>query len=128
MVGMFCWLMYLCHVSCMVCVVNVVGLGSFVCSWDAGCVSVEARVDRATSNLGVGRGLSRCGVLRVPLLRLVFEFVFVPMLLFVILVSCSNRSTPTPIGGLSALKVYLHIVGVGIGFGVLWRSLFFAGF
>ena len=50
--------MYLCHVSCMVCVVNVVGLGSFVCSWDAGCVSVEARVDRATSNLGVGRGLS----------------------------------------------------------------------
>ena len=61
----------------------------------------------------------RCVVLRVPLLRLVFEFVFIPMLLFVILVSWSNRSTPPPIGGLSALRVYLHIVGVGIGFGFL---------
>ncbi len=61
-------------------------------------------------------------------MALVFEFVFVPMLLFGILVSLSNRSTPPPTGGLSALKVYLHIVGVGIGFGALWRSLLFAGF
>ncbi len=58
MVGRFSWLMYLCHVSCMVCVVVVVGLGSLTCSWDAGCDSVVARVDRATSNLGRGRGLS----------------------------------------------------------------------
>ena len=70
----------------------------------------------------------QCVVLRVPLLRLVFEFVFVPKLLFVLLLSWSNRSTPPPIGGLSALKVYLHIVGVGIGIGVIWRSLLFAGF
>ena len=58
MVGRFSWLMYLCHVSCMVCVVIFVGLGSLVCSWDAGCVSVVARVDRAISSLGRGRGLS----------------------------------------------------------------------
>ncbi len=58
MVGRFYWLMYLCHVSCMVCVATVVGLGSFVGSWDAGWVSVVARADRATSNLGWGRGLS----------------------------------------------------------------------
>jgi hypothetical protein len=57
-VGRFSWLMYLCHVSCMVCVVIVVGLGSLVCSWDAGCVSVVARVDRAISSSGRGRGLS----------------------------------------------------------------------
>jgi hypothetical protein len=42
----------------MVCVVDVVGLGSFVYSWDAGNVSVVARVDRANSSLGWGRGLS----------------------------------------------------------------------
>ena len=58
MIGRFSWLMYLCHVSYMVWVVIVVGLGSLVCSWDAGCVSVVARVDRAISNLGRGRGLS----------------------------------------------------------------------
>ncbi len=33
----------------MVCVVVVVSLGSFVRSWDAGCISVAARVDRAMS-------------------------------------------------------------------------------
>ncbi len=38
--------------------VIVVGLGSLVCSWVAGCVSVVARVDRAISSLGRGRGLS----------------------------------------------------------------------
>ncbi len=128
MVGRFSWLVYLCHVSCMVRVVTVVGLGSFVCSRDAGCVSVVARVDRTISSLGRGRISPRCVVLRVPLLRLVLEFVLVPMMLFVIIVSWSNRSTPPPIGGLSALKVYLHIVGVGIGIGVIWRSLLFAGF
>ena len=58
MVGRFSWLMNLCHVSCMVCVVFVVGLGSLVCSWDAGRVSVVARVVRADSSLGWGRGLS----------------------------------------------------------------------
>ena len=42
----------------MVCVVVVIGLGSCVCSWDAGSVSVVARVDRAVSSLGCGRGLS----------------------------------------------------------------------
>ena len=42
----------------MVCVVFVVGLGSLVCSWDAGSVSVVARVDRAMFRLGWGRGLS----------------------------------------------------------------------
>ena len=52
MFGRFSWLMTLCHVLCMVCVVVVVGLGSFVCSWDAGSVIVVARVDRANSSLG----------------------------------------------------------------------------
>ena len=42
----------------MVCVVVVVGLESFVYSWDAGSMSVVARVDRANSSLGWGRGLS----------------------------------------------------------------------
>ena len=58
MVGRFSWLMNLCHVSCMVCGVVVIGLGSFVYSWDAGSVSVVARVDRANSSLGRGRGVS----------------------------------------------------------------------
>ena len=58
MVGKFSWLMNLCHVSCMVCVVDVIGLGSFMCSWDAGSVSVVARVDRANASLGWGRGSS----------------------------------------------------------------------
>ncbi len=69
-----------------------------------------------------------CVVLRGSLLRLVFGFVCVPMLLFVFLVSWTNRPAPLPIGGLSALGVYPHIVGVGIGFGVLWHSLLFVGF
>ena len=43
----FSWLINLCHDSCIVCVVFVFGLGSFVCSWYAGVVSVVARVDRA---------------------------------------------------------------------------------
>ncbi len=51
-------MMNLCHVSCLVCVVIVVGLGSLVCSWDVGSVSVVARVDRAISSVGWGRGLS----------------------------------------------------------------------
>ena len=38
--------------------VVVTGLGSLVCSWDAGSVSVVARVDRTNSSLGWGRGLS----------------------------------------------------------------------
>jgi len=42
----------------MVCVVVVIGLDSFVCSWDAGSVSVVARVDRTMSSLEWGRGLS----------------------------------------------------------------------
>ncbi len=42
----------------MVCVMVVIGLGSFVCSWDAGNVGVVARVDKAMSSLGCGRGLS----------------------------------------------------------------------
>jgi hypothetical protein len=42
----------------MFCVVVVIGVGSFVCSWDAGSVSVVARVDMAMSSLGCGRGLS----------------------------------------------------------------------
>ena len=42
----------------MICDVVVVGLGSLVCSWDDGSVSVAARVDRAVSSLGWGRGLS----------------------------------------------------------------------
>ncbi len=58
MVGRFSLLMNLCFVSCMVCVVVVVGLGSFVCSWDAGSVSVVARVDKANSSLGWNRDLS----------------------------------------------------------------------
>ncbi len=55
---MFSWLMKLCHDSCMVCVVVVISLGSLVCSWDAGSVSVVASVDRANARLGCGRGLS----------------------------------------------------------------------
>ena len=47
-----------CHVSCMVCVVCVVGLGSLVCSWDVGSVSVVSRVDIAKSSLGWGWDLS----------------------------------------------------------------------
>ena len=58
MVGRFSCLMNLCHVSCMVYVVVVIGLGSFVYSWDAGSVSVVAWVDRADASLGWGRGLS----------------------------------------------------------------------
>ena len=50
MVGRFSWLMNLCHDSCMVCVVIVVGLGSF--EWYAGVVSVVARVDRPNASLG----------------------------------------------------------------------------
>ena len=42
----------------MVCVVVVVDLGSFVCSCDAGSVSVVARVDRGNSSLGWNRDLS----------------------------------------------------------------------
>ena len=57
-VGRFSWLMNLCHVSCMVCEVVVIGLRSFVYSWDAVSVSVLARVNRANSSLGWGRGLS----------------------------------------------------------------------
>ncbi len=49
---MFSWLMNLCHDSCMACVVVVMGLGSLVCSWDAGSVSVVAIDDRASSRLG----------------------------------------------------------------------------
>jgi hypothetical protein len=41
----------------MICVVVVAGLGSFVFSWDVGSISVAARVDRAISSLGWGRGL-----------------------------------------------------------------------
>jgi hypothetical protein len=54
----FSWLIYVCHVSWMVCVVAVIGLESFVCSWNAGSVSVVARVIKAMSSLGGGRGLS----------------------------------------------------------------------
>ena len=42
----------------MVCVVVVIGLGSFVYSWDDGSVNVVDRVDRANASLGWGRGLS----------------------------------------------------------------------
>jgi len=42
----------------MVYAIVVLGLRSFVCSWDAGRVSVVARVDRAMSSLGWGRVLS----------------------------------------------------------------------
>ena len=58
MVGSFSWLVYLCHVSWMICDVVVVGLGSLMCSWDAGDISVAARVDMAVSSVGWGRGLS----------------------------------------------------------------------
>jgi hypothetical protein len=54
---MFSWLMNLCHDACMARVVVVMGLGSLVCSWDAGSVNVVASVDRASSSLGCGRGL-----------------------------------------------------------------------
>jgi len=74
-VGRVSWLMDLCHVSCMVCVVVAVGLGSLVYSWDAGSVSVVARVDRANSSLGWVGVCPHCVVL-----RLVFGVVlFVPM-------------------------------------------------
>ena len=42
----------------MVCVAVVIGLGSLVCSWVAGSVSVVASVDIALSSLGWGLGLS----------------------------------------------------------------------
>ncbi len=42
----------------MVCVVVVIGLGSFVFSWDAGSVCVVTMVDRAMSSLGWDRSLS----------------------------------------------------------------------
>ena len=57
-VGRLSWLMNLCRVSCMICVVIVVGLGSVVCSWYAGDVSVVVRVDMASASLRCGRGLS----------------------------------------------------------------------
>ena len=119
MVGRFSWLMYLCHVSCMLFVVIVVGLGSFVRSWDASCVSVVARVDGAISSSGGVGVCPRCVVLRVPLLRLVLVFVFVPLLLFVFLIDWSNRTLPLPIEGLGVLGVSPHIVRVDIGLEVL---------
>jgi hypothetical protein len=57
-VGRFSWLMYLYHVSQMICGVVVVGLGILICSWDASSFSVAARVYRAVSSLGWNRGLS----------------------------------------------------------------------
>jgi hypothetical protein len=60
--GFSCWEVFVVDIClpCLmdVCVVVVIGLGSFLCSWDAGSVSVVARVDRAMSSLGWGRGLS----------------------------------------------------------------------
>ena len=50
--------MNLCHVSCMACVVVVISLGSLLCSWVAGNVSVVASVDNAIASLGWGRGSS----------------------------------------------------------------------
>jgi hypothetical protein len=64
-VGRFSWLVYLCHVSGIICVDVVMCLGSFLCSWNASSISVAARVDRAVASLGWGRGLSplyRCYV------------------------------------------------------------------
>ena len=58
MVKRFSLLMYLYHVSCMACIVVVIGLGSLVCSWVAGSVSVVVSVDIALSSLGWGLGLS----------------------------------------------------------------------
>ena len=67
-------------------------------------------------------------VLRVPLMRLGLEVVYDPLVLFVILISGSNRSSSPPKGGPSTLRVYLRIVEVGIWFGFLWRSLLLVGF
>ena len=36
----------------------VMCLGSFLCSWNVGSISVAARVDRVVSSLGWGRGFS----------------------------------------------------------------------
>jgi len=55
--GRFSWFTYLYHVAWMICV-GVVCLGSFLCSWYAGSVRVDARVDRAVYILWRGRGLS----------------------------------------------------------------------
>ncbi len=68
-VGRFCWFMYVCHVSWMICDVAAVGLGSLVCSWDDGSIRMASRVDRAVSSLGWGRGLSPLCSFRVSLLR-----------------------------------------------------------
>ena len=50
--------MYLCLVSWMICDGVVMCLGSLLCSWFAGSISVAARVDRVVYSLGWGRGLS----------------------------------------------------------------------
>jgi hypothetical protein len=71
-VGRFSWFMYLCHVSWMICVGVVMCLGSFLCTWNGGSISVSARVDRAMPSLGLWGGTGvclRCVVMRVPMLR-----------------------------------------------------------
>ena len=50
--------MNLCHVSWMICDGDVLCLGSLLCSWYAGSISVVARVDMVVFSLGWGQGLS----------------------------------------------------------------------
>ncbi len=50
-IGKVSWSMYCSHDVCICCVLSVVGLGSFLCSWFYGIVRVVRRVDMASSRL-----------------------------------------------------------------------------
>ena len=50
-IGMVSWSMYWSHDVCICCVLFVVILGSFLCSWFDGRVKVVRRVDMASSRL-----------------------------------------------------------------------------
>ncbi len=100
----------------MICVCVVVCVGSLLCSWDVGRCSVVDRVDRVVSSLVGGRGLSplcsfACTAGELRILSCVRPD-------YVIRVSSilSSHSPSTPIGGPGVLRVYLHILGVGIVF------------
>ncbi len=93
----------------MVCVVVVDGLGSFVCSWDAGCISVSARVDRAIYSLGWGRGLSPLCSFARTVVTLIICICVCPDCVVRDSSILVQSLTPPPIGGPSALGICLRI-------------------
>ena len=45
------WFMHVSHVGCIFCVLYVIDLGSFLCSWVVGRIRVVLSFDRASSRL-----------------------------------------------------------------------------